>query len=57
MPLAASFDYFWEFTKRVQTQREKSGIQVGDFIDRLNDMKNQLKKGLIRCSNNYANRQ
>jgi hypothetical protein len=47
MPLAASFDYFWEFTKRVQTQREKSGIQVGDFIDRLNDMKNQLKKGQI----------
>jgi hypothetical protein len=46
IPLAASFGYFWEFTRKVQTQRENSGVQIGDFIDRLNDMKNQLKKGI-----------
>jgi hypothetical protein len=40
-----SFDYFWRFTKQVEMSREASGLETGDFIDRLKDMKNQLKKG------------
>ena len=44
-PIPPSFEFFWRFTRNIQEQREATGSQVGDFIDRLNDMKNQLKKG------------
>jgi hypothetical protein len=29
----------------VELSRDASGVETGDFIDRLKDLKNQLKKG------------
>ena len=35
----------WTITKRVQDQREKSGVTTGDFIDRLNELNKKALNG------------
>ena len=35
----------WTITKRIQDQRESSGSNSGDFVDRLNELNKKVKAG------------
>ena len=52
-----SMEGLWNYTKLVQVQREQSNVKLGDFIDKLGELKSIIQVSIFlhkTCSNKFS---